>query len=29
MTYINSLIPIEIQLWFSEFEEGVLHWFTH
>jgi len=27
MTYINSLIPIEIQLWFSEFEESVLHWF--
>lgn len=29
MTYINSLIPIEVQLWFSEFEEGVLHWFAH
>ena len=28
MTYVNSLIPIEIQLWFSKFEEGVLHWFT-
>ncbi|MBC8285520.1 MAG: SUMF1/EgtB/PvdO family nonheme iron enzyme [Nitrospinae bacterium] len=28
MTYINSLIPIEVQLWFSEFEESVLHWFT-
>jgi cytochrome c-type biogenesis protein len=27
MTYINSLIPIEIQLWFSKFEESVLHWF--
>jgi cytochrome c-type biogenesis protein len=27
MTYINSLIPIEVQLWFSEFEEAVLHWF--
>ncbi len=27
MTYINSLIPIEIQIWFSEFEEAVLHWF--
>ena len=27
MTYINSLIPIEVQLWFSEFEETVLHWF--
>ena len=29
MTYINSLIPIEVQLWFSEFEEGVLHWFAN
>ncbi len=29
MTYVNSLIPIEVQLWFSKFEEGVLHWFTH
>jgi cytochrome c-type biogenesis protein len=28
MTYINSLIPIEVQLWFSELEEIVLHWFT-
>jgi len=28
MTYVNSLIPIEIQLWFSKFEEGVLQWFT-
>lgn len=27
MTYINSLIPIEVQLWFSNFEEAVLHWF--
>lgn len=27
MTYINSLIPIEVQLWFSSFEETVLHWF--
>ena len=27
MTYINSLIPIEVQIWFSEFEEAVLHWF--
>ena len=27
MTYINSLIPIEVQLWFSKFEEKVLHWF--
>jgi len=29
MTYVNSLIPIEVQIWFSEFEETVLHWFTH
>ncbi len=29
MTYINSVIPIEVQLWFSKFEEGVLHWFTN
>lgn len=28
MTYVNSLIPIEIQLWFSKFEEAVLQWFT-
>jgi cytochrome c-type biogenesis protein len=27
LTYINNLIPIEVQLWFSEFEEKVLHWF--
>lgn len=27
MTYVNSLIPIEVQIWFSEFEESVLHWF--
>ncbi|QPJ66732.1 MAG: SUMF1/EgtB/PvdO family nonheme iron enzyme [Candidatus Nitrohelix vancouverensis] len=27
MTYVNSLIPIEVQLWFSEFEDAVLHWF--
>lgn len=27
MTYINSLIPIEVQLWFSQIEEAVLHWF--
>ena len=27
MTYVNSIIPIEIQLWFSKFEEGVLQWF--
>ncbi len=27
LTYINSLIPIEIQIWFSDFEEAVLHWF--
>ena len=29
MTYINSIIPIEVQLWFSEFEESILHWFTN
>ncbi|MCH8156858.1 MAG: SUMF1/EgtB/PvdO family nonheme iron enzyme [Nitrospinae bacterium] len=28
ITYINSLIPIEIQLWFSVLEEKVLHGFT-
>jgi len=28
MTYLNNLIPIEVQLWFSKFEEGVLQWFT-
>ena len=27
LTYFNSLIPIELQIWFSEFEEKVLHWF--
>ena len=27
LTYINSLIPIELQLWFSTMEEKVLHWF--
>jgi cytochrome c-type biogenesis protein len=27
MTYINSLIPIEVQIWFSEFEESFLHLF--
>ena len=27
MTYINSIIPIEIQIWFSQFEESDLHWF--
>ena len=27
LTYINNLIPIEVQLWFAEFEEKVLHWF--
>ena len=27
LTYINSLIPIELQLWFSKFEEKVLHLF--
>jgi len=27
LTYINSLIPIELQLWFSKMEEKVLHLF--
>ena len=27
LTYINSLIPIEAQIWFSNFEEKVLHAF--
>lgn len=27
LTYLNSLIPIEIQIWFSGFEEAVLDWF--
>jgi len=27
LTYINSLIPIELQLWFSTLEEKVLHLF--
>ncbi len=27
LTYINSLIPIDLQLWFADFEEKVLHWF--
>ncbi|MEE2987173.1 MAG: SUMF1/EgtB/PvdO family nonheme iron enzyme [Nitrospinota bacterium] len=27
LTYINSLIPIEVQIWFSDFEEAVLQWF--
>ena len=27
MTYFNDLIPIELQIWFSGFEEKVLHWF--
>lgn len=27
MTYVNSLIPIEIQIWFSSYEEKVLQWF--
>ena len=27
MTYLNSLIPIELQVWFSEFEEKLLHSF--
>jgi cytochrome c-type biogenesis protein len=27
LTYFNSLLPIELQIWFSDFEEKVLHWF--
>ncbi len=27
LTYFNNLIPIELQIWFSGFEEKVLHWF--
>ncbi|MEE9257985.1 MAG: SUMF1/EgtB/PvdO family nonheme iron enzyme [Nitrospinaceae bacterium] len=27
LTYINSLIPIDVQIWFSDFEEVVLHLF--
>ncbi|NIQ03781.1 MAG: SUMF1/EgtB/PvdO family nonheme iron enzyme [Nitrospinaceae bacterium] len=27
LTYFNSLIPMELQIWFSEFEEKVMHWF--
>ena len=27
MTYINSIIPLEIQIWFSEYEEKMLHLF--
>jgi cytochrome c-type biogenesis protein len=28
LTYFNSLLPIELQIWFSGFEEKVLHWFS-
>ncbi len=28
LTYINSLIPIELQTWFSGLEEAVVHWFS-
>ncbi len=27
LTYLNSLLPIEIQIWFSGFEEKVMRWF--
>ena len=27
LTYFNDFIPIEIQIWFSGFEEKILHWF--
>lgn len=28
LTYFNSMIPIELQIWFSDFEEKVVHWLT-
>ena len=28
MTYLNSVVPIELQVWFSEFEEKLLHVFN-
>ena len=28
LTYFNNLIPIEVQLWFSGFEETIVHWLT-
>ena len=28
LTYFNSIVPIEMQIWFSGFEEKVLHWFN-
>ncbi|MBI5427748.1 MAG: SUMF1/EgtB/PvdO family nonheme iron enzyme [Nitrospinae bacterium] len=27
MTYVNNLVPIEIQVWFGAYEEKILHWF--
>jgi hypothetical protein len=27
LTYFNSLLPIELQIWFSDVEESVMHWF--
>lgn len=28
LTYFNSLIPMNVQLWFSDVEEAVVHWFS-
>jgi cytochrome c-type biogenesis protein len=28
LTYFNSLIPIELQIWFSGFEEAIIHGFS-
>ncbi len=27
LTYFNSLLPLELQIWFADLEEAVLHWF--
>lgn len=27
LTYFNSLIPLDLQIWFAGFEEKLLHWF--
>ena len=28
LTYFNSLLPLDVQLWFSEVEEAVVDWFS-
>jgi len=28
LTYFNSMIPMEVQIWFSDLEEKVAHWFS-